>query len=391
MKKVEKFHLRAVFQHFGKRDTNTEILVLVFRGLTMKLKQYEVVSRDEFFREPIQDTIRRYRTIKKWAYIHHDKDEGSSPHYHIYLNFGSSGVDSKLVAEWFGLQESQVNRIQGRATDMLQYLTHSNESQKNKHQYSPSEVIANFDFEAEIQKSKIIGDFKKYSYAQQLEYIDTLPVSEKTQAFNKLTALWRLHCQVLTLNPNREIEVMFIYGRPGVGKTYYAKEFAKSRGYDVCVSSSSNDPWQDYLGQKCMILDDMRDNAFEFQDLLKIIDNNTASSVQARYGNKVFNGELIIITSSVPLSFWYRYLASYSSESLVQLYRRISCYVHITENEVCVYNELDDVGRPAGFSRSFRNELKTKKHRSMKKKTDFGEAFGKICEEIPLEEQLLKK
>lgn len=352
----------------------------------MKLKQYEVESRVEFFKEPIQDILRRYRTIKKWAYILHDKDKDASPHYHIYLNFGKSGVDSKLVAEWFGLQESQINRIQGRATDMLQYLTHSNDSQRHKFQYSPSEVVANFDFEEEIKKSKIIGDFKTYSYAQQLEYVNSLPVSEKTTAFNKLSNLWKIHCQVLTLNPDRDIDVMFIHGKPGTGKTYYAKKFAKSKGYDFCISSSSNDAWQDYLGQKCMILDDIRDTAFKFEDFLKIIDNNTASSIQARYGNKVFNGELIIITSSVHLSLWYKYVVK--SEDLKQLYRRISCYVEVTSDEVTVYNGLDANGRPEGFPTYFRNELSNSKPKSKKEKTNFSKDFAKICEEIPIEEMI---
>ena len=120
----------------------------------MKLKQYEIESRIEYFTEPIGDILRRYKTIKKYAYILHDKDADTSPHYHIYVNFGKSGVDSKIVAQWFGVQESQVERIKGRSTDMLLYLTHGQESQKHKYQYSPSEVIANFDFEAEIEKAK---------------------------------------------------------------------------------------------------------------------------------------------------------------------------------------------------------------------------------------------
>ena len=350
----------------------------------MKLKQYEVTSRVEFFSEPIGDIVRRYRTIKKYAYILHDKDD-TAPHYHIYLNFGSSGVDSKIVAQWFGLQESQVNRIQGRATDMLQYLTHSNESQKNKYQYSPSEVIANFDFEAEIEKSKILGDFKKYSYAEQLKYIDTLPVSEKKTAFGTLQKLWQMHCQMLSLEPNRNIEVMFIYGQSGTGKTTYAKKFAASRGYDCCISSSSNDPFQDYLGQKCMILDDMRDSTFRFEDFLKIIDNNTSSSIQARYGNKIFSGDLIIITSSVPLSYWYRSLIYNNSESLKQLYRRISVYVEITKTEILVYDELDGAGRPHGLPAHFKNEIPEIKQNSVKKKTDFVAAFSSICDQIPFE------
>ena len=358
----------------------------------MKLKQYEIESRVEYFSEPIGDILRRYKTIKKYAYILHDKDKDTSPHYHIYVNFGKSGIDSKIVAQWFGVQESQIERIKGRATDMLLYLTHGQPSQKHKYQYSPSEVVANFDFEAEIEKSKILGDFKKYSYAEQLKYIDTLPIAEKKAAFNTLQKLWQLHCQMLTLQPDRNIEVMFIEGGPGTGKTTYAKKFAKSQGYDCCVSSSSNDIMQDYLGQKCFIFDDMRDTTFEnFEDLLKVLDNHTSSSIKARYGNKVFNGELIIITSSVPLWKWYRHLQYSKSESLKQLYRRITAYVKMTEDDIAVYSELDDFGKPKGLPTYFKNEVCKVFAENKKAKTDFAAAFSSIATEIPIEDYLASK
>lgn len=346
----------------------------------MKLKQYEVVSRVEYFKEPLQEIFRRYRTIKKWAYILHDKDQDSFPHYHIYLNFGNSGVDSKIVAEWFGLQETCVNKIHGRAVDMLQYLTHSNDTQKNKYQYSPSEVVANFDFEREIEKSKILGDFKKYSYAQQLEYINSLPVMEKTQAFTKLQRLWQLHCQCLMLKPDRNVQVVFIQGKGGTGKTYYAKKLLTSMGLDYCISSSSNDPFQDYLGQKAIILDDLRDRSFEFEDLLKILDNNTASSVRSRFSNKVFNGEMIVITSTVPLRYWYYQYRGSAFDTLQQLYRRISCYVVVTEENINVYDEIDSTGNPTGFARIFKNKLKRQEEKD-RKKLNLGDAFGRICED----------
>ena len=132
----------------------------------------------------------------------------------------------------------------------------------------------------------------------------------------------------------------------------------------------------------------MRDTTFKFEDFLKIIDNNTSSSIQARYGNKIFAGELIIITSSVPLSFWYRYLIYNNAESLKQLYRRISVYVEITKDEILLYNELDGFGKPTGFPAHFRNDIPTLKEQTEKKKTNFAEAFAKICEEIPIEEVL---
>ena len=345
----------------------------------MYLKQCEVESRVEYFKGDIQEILKAHKVIKKWAYILHDKDD-TAPHYHIYLNFGSSGVDTSQVGAWFGLQESQVSRVKGRATDMLLYLTHGNDSQKNKYQYSPSEVVANFDFETEIKNAQILGDFEHFSYAQQLEYVNSLPLSEKTKAFTQLRKLWELRCQVLALNTDRQVEVVFICGKGGTGKTYYAKKLLKSLGYDYCISSSSNDPFQDYMGQRAIILDDLRDRAFEFEDLLKILDNNTSSSVRSRFTNKVFNGDMIVITSSVPLNYWYKDYQYRGYDALVQLYRRISCYVKMTETEVIVYDEIDEYGKPVGVGQVFKNELAGKTF-ERKQRADFKGMFGKICED----------
>ena len=275
--------------------------------------------------------------------------------------------------------ENFIEKVKGRKTDVLLYLTHGNDSQKNKHQYSPSEVHANFDFETEIENSKILGDFEHYSYAQQLQYVNSLPLSEKAQAFTKLEKLWRLRCQVLALNTDRQLQVVFICGRGGTGKTYYAKKLLQNLDYDFCISSSSNDPFQDYMGQKAIILDDLRDKSFEFEDLLKILDNDTSSSVRSRFSNKVFNGEMIVITSSVPLVYWYKDYQYSKYDELNQLYRRISCYVHMTETEITVYDELDKFGKPVGLGQVFKNELAGKRY-ERKKTVNFKEIFGRICE-----------
>lgn len=362
----------------------------------MNLRQMEIVTDVDKLKVDLQATFMQYSTIKKWAYIVHDKDD-TRPHYHIALHFGGASVDTAQVAKWFNLGyvdengvehsgENFINKVKGRWTDVIQYLTHGNDSQKNKYQYPASEVKANFDFETEIANSKILGDFEHYSYAQQLQYVNSLPLSEKAQAFSKLRKLWELQCQLLTLNTDRQIQVVFITGKGGTGKTYYAKKLLSSQGYDFCVSSSSNDPFQDYMGQKAIILDDMRDTAFEFEDLLKLLDNNTSSSVKSRFSNKVFNGEMIIIASSVPLVYWYRGKDKHGNpykltdRDLIQLYRRISCYVVVTETEITVYDEgLDSYGKPQGLGQIFKNELADKKKEN-KPKVDFKSMFGKICE-----------
>lgn len=303
----------------------------------MQLRQMEIVTDADKLKVDIQETCMKYKTIKEWAYILHDKDDTRS-HYHIYLNFGTSSCDTSMVAKWFEVAENFVSKVKGRKTDMLLYLTHGNDSQKNKHQYSPGEVHANFDFETEIENSKIIGDFDKYSYAEQLKYINTLPISEKAKAFTQLKKLWELECQTLCLDTDRNMHVVFITGKAGCGKTTYAKKMLDKLGYDYCISSSSNDPFQDYLGQKAIILDDLRDKSFELEDILKLLDNNTKSSVKSRFNNKVFNGVMIVITSSVPLNYWY---SSYKSniDSLDQLYRRIGTYIIVDKQTISIFDD----------------------------------------------------
>ena len=353
----------------------------------MHLKHYEIVTDQDKLKVDIQATCMKYRTIKKWAYILHDKDD-TRPHYHIYINFGKTGVDSLLVARWFNLGytdengvehsgENFINKVESTQVKMLEYLCHENEP--NKHRYDRSEVKSNFDFGAVIDASKIIGDFEHYSYAQQLQYVESQPIDEKIPLFNKLKKLWELYCQSLALNTDRNVSVVFITGKGGTGKTYYAKKMLEKMGLDYCVSSSSNDPFQDYMGQKAIILDDMRDRSFFLDDLLKILDNNTGSSVKSRFNNKVFNGDVIVITSSVPIRFWYYDKKCDDYDSLIQLYRRIGTYIEVTKEKITVYPEgVNESGYPKGAGVGYINELSTSAVR-VAPKTDFISVFDKMC------------
>lgn len=355
----------------------------------MVLRHMEIVTDADKLKVDIQETCMKYKTIKQWAYILHDKDD-TRPHYHIYINFGDSSCDTAMVAKWFQLGytddkgvehsgEQFIEKCKGRKTDILLYLTHGNDSQKNKHQYSPDEVVANFDFQVEIENAKILGDFDKYSYAQQIEYVNTLPISEKATVFTKLKRLWELHCAHRLLNPDRKIQVMFICGKGGTGKTYYAKKLLDAQGYDYCMSSSSNDTFQDYMGQRAMILDDLRDSTFKLPDLLKILDNDTLSSAFSRFNNKVFVGNMIVITSPVPLVYWYKNEQLGDYDTLDQLYRRIGCYVEVKEQTVTLYNDgVDKWGKPVGIGQEYENELYGKK-KDQVVKFDFVAAFDKIC------------
>jgi hypothetical protein len=94
----------------------------------------------------------------------------------------------------------------------------------------------------------------------------------------------------------------------------------------------------------------------------------------------VFNGKMIVITTTVPLWYWYSQLRTNSNDTLIQLYRRISCYVVVTHEEITVYDSIGTDGRPKGLGTVYKNELAARP-KEEKKKTDFRALFGKICEE----------
>lgn len=348
----------------------------------MNLRHYEIVTDADKLNVDIQKTCMEHTTIKHWAYILHDKDD-TRPHYHIYVNFGKSGVSSSMVANWFGVAENFVSKVKGRKADVLLYLIHGQTDQQNKHQYLPSEVVANFDWQTEVENSKILGNFEKYSYAQMLAYVNTLPNDEKVTAYNKLKKLWEIHCQNAVLNPDRKIEVVFICGKGGVGKTYYAKKMLTEMSLDFCISSASNDPFQDYLGQKAIILDDLRDSSFSLEDLLKMLDNNTNSSVKSRFNNKVFNGKVIVITSAVPLRYWYTFKRHEygGSDGLTQLYRRIGLYVDVQSDFIRIYNHIDNNGNPDGDFKVLENDV-PKLVKQQEPGTDFFAVFEQMCKVV---------
>ncbi len=113
-----------------------------------------------------------HKNILQWGYVVHDKDvyskedEEDNPnhvagtkkpkHFHIVLKMKDNNTELITIAKWFGIPDNFVSYGKGRGAflDCLQYLTHEDEAQqdKGKYRYPDTDVQANFDWRAALDK-----------------------------------------------------------------------------------------------------------------------------------------------------------------------------------------------------------------------------------------------
>ena len=313
----------------------------------MILRQCEVIiykTSDEV-KKYIEMQCERYKSIKKYAFILHDKDvdengELKKPHIHLMLYFGGPFNTDNLLS-WFShieVKGNHIEKIKSNWVSALEYLTHKNDT--DKFQYDDNDVIANIDVVREIENKKrksnvinLINDFSNNEISFTNLWAN-LTKEEKMKYDNDISKANRIRAININLKGSRDMKVIYIYGETGIGKTTLAKDFAETLKMSYFVSGSSNDTLEGYMGQDIIIFDDLRADSFKYHDFLKLLDNHTNSLTKSRYYNKAIDCKFLIITSIKRPDELYQ---NKTSEDLLQLYRRIKFYIDIDPKTGNIY------------------------------------------------------
>lgn len=403
----------------------------------MKCKHYWFSVTEKYLDENgvnVLNVLSSYRTIKKWAYIKHDrdvygiKDELANPehkagtkkpnHYHVYCNFGNQSLDHEYFAGLFKVAPNIICKIDTTAANCLLYFVHGTQEAiaEGKYQYDWSEVrhSSNWSPQTIAEQVRYIGHFEQFSYKEQIEKVHEISdTGERVKAQKLLDDAYAAEQKYRMTFIDRYMQVMFVTGDTGSGKTTFARQFIEKLNYfdivpkkywnkkpndkekpfrrlDYGISSSGSDVLEFYKGQEAFILDDLRDENIAFTDLLKFLDNHTNSAVKSRFTNKCFFGALLIITSAVPLSRWYRYGANkVSGETLRQFYRRINTYVEIDSDEIKIYSKINEYGKPYGQIRILPNRT-YEYYKDKPCPIDLGDAAMRVFSEDDYESSLDK-
>ena len=283
--------------------------------------------------------------MKACYYVVHDKDTNTdeennthpvAPHVHIAVQFHQS-VKVMSVLKWFGWEDKP--QLFHKAADkarfgsLVSYLTHRTPADGHKFQYSPEAVVtvtgelypeALDRVTGEVLRAERVKHGKTAEQnadrdefiARLLPLVDSGTVApynitryctpeEYVRFKSAINTMFEYYEKRLAMNKERKMNVYFITGDAGSGKTTIAKEMACGMNDctldDVYVSSGGKNPLDDYGGEKVIILDDLRPSDYKFNDILKLTDNNTASLAGCRYYNKsLARCRCIIITSCLP-------------------------------------------------------------------------------------------
>lgn len=318
------------------------------KGEPSSWRTCEIVQQLEYMSQEDVEAGLDHNAVQDYAYILHDKDvheDGTpvAPHWHIMIRF-KRPVQTESLCKWFGIKSNMIGYILGTFGDAVAYLTHRNKPEK--YQYLDEEIKSNYDFKVEVEKAlskkkasqrkeEIIelirsGIVREYNYT---EYITALEYDKFKRAIDNAFTYRRDTLKSL----DRHMNVIYIYGGSGTGKATYAKQLAINKGLSCYISSGSNDPLDGYKGQDCLILDDIRPGDFLLSDFLKILDNNTQSTVKSRYKNKLLECQYLIVTTSFDIPVFFDLLLDSEGESVKQMERRCTLKIQMNTSTMTTY------------------------------------------------------
>lgn len=143
-------------------------------------------------------------------------------------------------------------------------------------------------------------------------------------------------------NGEFKVSVFFITGASHSGKSVFTDNLVKriqsdakarfGEDWTVCQVASSN-PFDEYMGEEILVMDDLRGLSLTASDWLKLLDPDRISYGSARYRNKKMACRTIVINSEKDVLEFFYYMKNSGGgdrgEALDQFYRRIIARVKV--------------------------------------------------------------
>jgi hypothetical protein len=298
----------------------------------MKVKQLRkwfltINSKDE--KITLDDVRQSLEKLNKVTHYLISKERGSinnTLHYHLYIEF-KNGIRNTTIKKIMKDLKPDIEQPRGTYNEIKEYIRcegahedkkplledfiESGEPNKNNQgkRTDIDDVITMIQEGANLDE--IMFEYPK-TYLKYQNKIDTFWLKWKERKYKTI---------------KRDIEVYYVYGASGTGKT---SGIYKKHGYeDVYRVSNYNNPFDTYQAQDVMVLDEFH-GQMQFADLLKITEGYPYK-LQARYQDRVACFTKLYIVSNMNWADQYANLQIEKSQVYEAMYRRISAFIEVND------------------------------------------------------------
>lgn len=302
---------------------------------TMSRKWQLTINNPEkhgYTHEWIKELLSSFKSIKYWCFAD-EIGENETPHIHIYMAT-ENGVRFSSIKNKF--PEAHIEMARGTSQENKDYIfkigKHEKTQKAEGHKPETREEYGEMPVERQGSRNDLNDLYDQLKEGMTIEEI----IEDSPQHMLKITQLEKVRQTLLAKKYRkkfRELEVTYVYGETGTGKT---RDILQKYDYEVYRITSYAHPFDGYKGEDVIVFDEFR-SSLKLGDMLIYLEGNP-HELPARYGNKQACYTKVYIVSNWELMKQYKQVQKDAPKDWDAFERRIHKIVEYTKNDIYEYN-----------------------------------------------------
>lgn len=245
--------------------------------------------------------------------------ENGTPHTHIFIICKNGVMFSTVQKRFYG---AHIEAAKGKNIDNYNYIRKIGEKYENKKE---SNLTETFEEIGELPKDRCNSENLSEQIYEMIENGCSVPeiINEYPNAIRQITNIEKtisMYKADKVKNIFRKLDVSYIYGATGVGKTRSVMEhFGYENVYRV---TNYKNPFDNYNGQDVILFDEFR-SSLPISDMLVYLDGYPVN-LPCRYSDKPALYTKVYIISNIPLEKQYVEVQKYEPETYKAFLRRFT-------------------------------------------------------------------
>lgn len=294
--------------------------------------------------DKIKEIIEEFKTCEYWCMSDEIGDEGTY-HTHLYMKFPNGVLFSKLK-KWF--DGAHFEMAKGTSQHNRDYIFKEGKWSKDKKKETnladTHEEFGDVPVERQGQRNDLhdLYDMIKTGMSN-YEIIEEEP--NYMMNLDKIERARQILNEEKFKHEFRQLNVMYIYGPTGVGKT---RGIMEMHGYsNVFRVTDYQHPFDNYKGQQNIIFEEFR-SSLRIQDMLNYLDGYPLE-LPCRYTNKIACYTNVYLITNLALNQQYETVQVEHNETWNAFLRRISKVVKMDKEKSSIYTVKEYYNRDSEF------------------------------------------